>query len=49
VTAAAVAGVGLLCLLIGQSLLVESAALGWVCPGESGDTGDSVVVGRDFI
>jgi len=48
-TATTVAGVGLLRLLIGRILLVESATLRWVCLGESGNAGDPVVVGGDFI
>jgi len=48
-TATAVAGVGLLRLLIGQILLVKSASLRLVCPGKGRNAGNPVVVGRDFV
>jgi len=48
-TATAVAGVGLLRLLIGQILLVEAASLRWVYPGKGRNAGDPVVVGGDFV
>jgi len=47
--ATAVAGLGLLRLLIGQILLVESASLRWVHPGKGRNAGNPVVVGRDFV
>jgi len=48
-TATAVAGAGLLRLLISRILLVESASLRWVRPGKGRNAGDPVVVGGDFV